>query len=155
VPRAQQQPCQGVYRLDPETAALARLADDFDQPNGLCFSLDERRLFVNDSPRGHIRVFNVQGDGTLAGGEVWAELRGEEPGMPDGLKLDAAGNLYCTGPGGIHVFDPSATCLGVIRVPEQTANFCWGGADLRDLLIGGSTTLYRVRVLIAGRLAGS
>lgn len=153
-PRTQQQPCQGIYRLDPETAALARLADDLDQPNGLCFSLDERRLFVNDSPRGHIRVFAVREDGTLAGGEVWAELHGEGPGVPDGMKLDAVGNLYCAGPGGIHVFNPNATCLGVIRVPEQAANFCWSGDDPRDLLIGGSTTLYRVRLQVAGRLAG-
>jgi gluconolactonase len=154
VPRAQEQPCQGVFRLDPRAGVLARLVDDFDQPNGLCFSLDERRLFVNDSPRGHIRAFAVREDGTLAGGEIWAELRGEGPGVPDGMKLDAAGNLYCAGPGGIHVFDARAACLGVIRLPEQAANFCWGGDDLRDLLIGASTTLYRVRVQVAGRLAG-
>jgi gluconolactonase len=154
VPRAQQLPTQGIYRLEPETGVLVRLIDDFDQPNGLCFALDERRLFVNDSPRGHIRVFDVCADGALAGGELWAELRGEGPGVPDGLKLDAAGNVYCAGPGGIHVFDPHATCLGVIRIPEQAANFCWGGDDLRELLIGGSSTLYRVRVQVAGRLAG-
>ena len=67
VPRAQEQPCQGVYRLEPDTGTLSRLAADFDQPNGLCFSLDEKRLFVNDSPRGHIRVFNVLADGSLPG----------------------------------------------------------------------------------------
>lgn len=154
VARAQAQSCQGVYRLDPDTGALALLADDFDQPNGLCFSLDEQRLFVNDSPRGHIRVFKVREDGALIGGEVWAELHGAGPGAPDGMKIDAAGNLYCAGPGGIHVFDPRSACLGVICVPEQAANFCWGGEDLRDLLIGASTTLYRVRVQVAGRLAG-
>ncbi len=150
VPRAQQQPCQGVYRLNPETGALIRLVDDFDQPNGLCFSLDERHLFVNDSPRGHIRVFKVKEDGALTGGEVWAELRGVGPGVPDGMKLDAAGNLYCAGPGGIHIFAPDAACLGVIRLPEQAANFCWGGDDLRDLFICASTTLWRVRTQVAG-----
>ena len=155
VPRGPQQPCQGVYRLDPETGALARVADDFDQPNGLCFSLDETRIFVNDSPRGHIRVFDVLADGALRGGEVWAEVRGVGPGVPDGMKFDAAGNLYCAGPGGIHVLDTHATCLGVIRIPEQAANFCWGGDDLCDLFIGASTTLYRVRVQAAGRLAES
>ena len=155
VPRAQEQPCQGVYRLEPDAGTLSRLAADFDQPNGLCFSPDERQLFVNDSPRGHIRVFDVQADGTLTNGKVWAELRGEGPGVPDGMKLDAAGNLYCAGPGGIHIFDTGATCLGVLRMVEQTANFCWGGDDLCDLFIGASTTLYRVRVQAAGRLAGS
>ena len=135
VPREQQQPCQGVYRLDPETGALARLADDFDQPNGLCFSPDETRLFVNDSPRGHIRVFDVLADGALRGGQVWAEVRGEGPGVPDGMNFDAAGNLYCAGPGGIHVFDAAAVCPARSRMPEQAANFCWGGDDLRDLII--------------------
>ena len=152
VPRAQQLSFQAVFRLDPETASLVAVADDFEQPNGLCFSLDEKRLFVNDSPRGHIRVFEVTEDGGLRGGEVWAELRGAGPGVPDGMKLDAAGNLYCAGPGGIHIFDTAATCLGVIRMSEQTANFCWGGDDLRDLFIGASTTLWRVRVQAPGRL---
>ncbi len=150
-PRPQQLPFQAVFRLDPATGALTPVADDFDQPNGLCFSLDETRLFVNDSPRGHIRVFDVLPDGSLRGGEVWAEVRGEGPGVPDGMKLDAAGNLYCAGPGGIHIFDPRAACLGVIRTPEQAANFCWGGADGRDLFICASTTLWRVRVQVAGR----
>ena len=155
VPRAQQLSFQAVFRLDPETGSLVVVADDFEQPNGLCFSLDETRLFVNDSPRGHIRVFEITEDGGLRGGEVWAELRGSGPGVPDGMKLDAAGNLYCAGPGGIHIFDTAATCLGVLRMPEQAANFCWGGDDLRDLFIGASTTLWRVRVQAAGRLAGS
>ena len=131
------------------------VADDFGQPNGLCFSLDETRLFVNDSSHGHIRVFDVTEDGGLRGGEVWAELSGSGPGVPDGMKLDAAGNLYCAGPGGIHIFDAAAICLGVIRISEQAANLCWGGDDLRDLFIGASTTLWRVRVQAAGRLAGS
>jgi len=152
VPRAQQLGFQAVFRLDPETGALVAVADDFEQPNGLCFSLDEARLFVNDSPRGHIRVFDVLADGSLRGGAVWAELRGSGPGVPDGMKLDALGNLYCAGPGGIHIFDTGATCLGVIRMSEQAANFCWGGDDLCNLFIGASTTLWRVRVQAPGRL---
>lgn len=153
VPRPQQQPCQAVFRLEPGTGRLTALASDFDQPNGLCFALDESRLFVNDSPRGHIRVFDVLPGGGLAGGEVWAELHGEGPGVPDGMKFDAAGNLYCAGPSGIHVFDRAARCLGVLRMPEQVANFCWGGSDLRNLFICASSTLYRVRVEQPGRLA--
>lgn len=153
VPRPQQQPCQAVYRLEPETGALTSVADDFDQPNGLCFSPDEARLFVNDSPRGHIRVFDVLPGGGLSGGAVWAEARGEGPGVPDGMKFDAAGNLTCTGPGGIYFFDPAGQCLGVLRIAEQVGNFCWGGADLRDLFICASTTLYRVRMAVPGKLA--
>ncbi len=153
MPRPQEQARQAVYRLDPATGALNAVADDFDQPNGLCFALDESRLFVNDSPRGHIRVFDVLPDGGLRAGVLWAELQGSGPGVPDGMKLDAAGRLYCAGPGGIHVFDPYATCLGVLRLPEQAANFCWGGADLCDLYVAAATTLYRVRVQAPGRLA--
>ncbi len=150
VPRPQLQPCQGVYRLDGETGDLRRVADDFEQPNGLCFAPDEQRLFVNDSPRGHIRVFNVLDEGDLTGGEVWAEVRGEGPGVPDGMKFDAAGNLYCAGPGGIYVFDEAGACLGSLRIPEQAANFCWGGDDLCDLFVCASTTVYRVRVQSPG-----
>jgi gluconolactonase len=126
------------------------VADDFDQPNGLCFSLDEKRLFVNDSPRQHIRVFDVRPDGTLENGRVWAETIGEGVGVPDGMKLDRAGHLYCCGPGGIHVFDQQAHCLGVIRMPEQAANFNWGDDDLQSLFICASTTLYRIRVQVPG-----
>ncbi|HRD75812.1 MAG TPA: SMP-30/gluconolactonase/LRE family protein [Hyphomicrobiaceae bacterium] len=142
---------QGVYRIDPGTGAVRCLADDFKQPNGLCFSLDEQRLFVSDTERQHIRVFDVRDDGTLANGRVWAETRGEGAGAPDGMKIDAIGNVYSCGPGGIHVFDPDGRALGVIRVPEYTANFCWGDGDYRSLYITASTSLYRIRTRIPGR----
>ncbi len=150
-PREPELAFRGVYRLDPETGALTLLADDFGQPNGLCFSADERQLFVNDTDRQHIRVFDVRADGTLAHSRVWAETTGEGDGAPDGMKLDSAGNLYCCGPGGIHVFDASARCLGVIRVPEYTSNFCWGDADYRSLYITASTSVYRIRTQVPGR----
>jgi gluconolactonase len=142
---------RGVYRVEPESKRLTLLADDFGQPNGLCFSADEKRLFVNDTDRKHIRVFDVRPDGKLANSRVWAETNGDDPGAPDGMKLDVEGNLYCCGPGGIHVFSPDAACLGVIRVPEYTANFCWGDADFRSLYITASTSIYRIRTQIAGR----
>jgi gluconolactonase len=142
---------RGVYRAEAEGGPLKLLADDFGQPNGLCFSLDEARLFVNDTERGHIRVFAVGADGSLADGRVWAETVGEGAGAPDGMKIDAAGNLYCCGPGGIHVFDPGATCLGVIRTPEVAANFCWGDDDMRSMFITASTSLYRIGVKLPGR----
>ncbi len=151
VPREPVLEFRGVYRADPEKKALTLLVDDFRAPNGLCFSADEKRLFVNDTERKHIRVFDVKPDGTLANSTVWAETVGEGAGAPDGMKIDSAGNLYCCGPGGIHVFDPNAKCLGVIRVPEYTANFNWGDADLKSLFITASTSLYRIRLKVAGR----
>lgn len=141
---------RGVYRVDPQ-GELALLADDFGQPNGLCFSADEKRLFVNDTDRQHIRVFEVEPDGKLRGGQVWAETKGEGAGAPDGMKLDSAGNVWCCGPGGVHVFAPDAACLGVLRTPEYVANFCFGGDDLKTLFVTASTSLYRVRVNVAGR----
>jgi gluconolactonase len=153
VPRPQELSFQGVYRVGPDPKSPELLVDDFDKPNGLCFSLDGRRLFVNDTGRKHIRVFDVKADGTIAGGGVWTETKGEAPGAPDGMKLDSAGNIYCCGPGGIHVFDPSATVLGVIRVPEYTANMAFGDADLRSLFITASTSVYRIRVQVPGLAA--
>ncbi len=142
---------RGVYRLDPESGDLTLLVDDFDQPNGLTFSLDEQRLFINDTMRGHIRVFDVDADGGLTSGHVWAELAGDREGLADGMKIDRQGNLYTAGPGGVHVFAPDATCLGVIYVPQGVANFTWGDADLRSLFINAGTSLYRTRVNVPGR----
>jgi gluconolactonase len=150
VPREPELAFRGVYRIDPGDNRLTLLADDFEQPNGLCLSLDERRLFVNDTVRGHIRVFDVAGDGAIANGRVWAETTGEGAGAPDGMKLDSEENVYCTGPGGIHVFDRDARCLGVIRTPEGTANFTFGGDDRRSLFITASTSLYRIEVNVPG-----
>jgi gluconolactonase len=150
VPREQDLDFQGVYRVNEDGSELILLADDFEQPNGLCFTKDESRCFVNDTPRGHIRVFDVNDDGTLMGGEVWAEVTGEGAGAPDGLKVDANDNVYCCGPGGVHVFATDRTCLGVIQVPEVTANFAWGGADMCDLFMTASTSLYRCRTKTPG-----
>jgi gluconolactonase len=124
--------------------------DDFERPNGLCFTRDERRLFVNDTARKHIRVFDVTPSGTLTNGRVWAETKGDKPGAPDGMKIDSAGNVYCCGPGGIHVFDPDGRLLEILEVPEYTANFAWGDDDYRSLFVTASTSLYRIRRTIAG-----
>ncbi len=153
VPRETELDFRGVYRVGADPKSTVLLASDFGQPNGLCFSLDGRRLFVNDTERQHIRVFDVGTNGALSGGDVWAETTGEGEGAPDGMKIDSAGNVYCCGPGGIHVFDPAAVCLGVIRVPEGTANMAWGDADLRSLYITASTSVYRIRVAVPGLAA--
>jgi gluconolactonase len=150
VPREPDLPFRGVYRLHPQTKDLILLIDDFSKPNGLCFDLEERRLFVNDTDRKHIRVFDVQADGTLANGQLWAELQGDGAGVADGMKIDQAGTLFCCGPGGIHVFAPDATCLGVLHMPEHTANFAWGDRGLQSLYITASTSVYRLRLTHPG-----
>lgn len=151
VERPQQLGFQGVYRVGPDPQRPDLLVDDFDRPNGLCFSLDERRLFINDTARKHIRVFDLTPAGGLMNGRLWAETKGDKPGAPDGMKIDSAGNVYCTGPGGIHVFDPEARLLEIIEVPEHTANFAWGDDDYRSLFVTASTSLYRTRTKIPGK----
>ncbi|WP_459976138.1 SMP-30/gluconolactonase/LRE family protein [Nocardioides pyridinolyticus] len=140
---------RGVYRISPDGDRIDLVAADFDGPNGLCLSPDERFLYVNDTERRHIRRFAVD-RGEIRGGEVWAEVTGEGVGVPDGMKCDRLGNLYCTGPGGIHVFDDEARAVGLIRVPEDTANFTWGDEDLRTLYICASTSIYCIRTAIPG-----
>ena len=143
---------QGVYRVSPDGGELNLLADDFEQPNGLCFSTDDRALFVNDTMRKHIRRFDVLSDGSVSGGDVWAETVGDAPGAPDGMKIDVKGHLFCTGPGGIHVFDTTARLLGVILLPERAANFNWGGNDNCALFVTASTSLYRLKTRLPGRV---
>jgi len=150
VEREQELDFQGVYKLNPDNRELTLLADDFVLPNGLCFSQDESRLFVNDTRRQHIRVFDVNADQTICNSRVWASTDGDLPGVADGMKLDSAGNLYSSGSGGIHVFAPDATPLGVIRTPEVAANFTWGGEDLTELFMTATQSIYRLRVKIPG-----
>lgn len=147
--RDQQLPFQGVFRLDPD-GTLHLVADDFQQPNGLCFSADETQLFVNDSWGGHIRVFDIAADGSLANGRIWADLTGEGEGVPDGMKCTDAGHILCNGPGGVHVFDHQAQCLGVILTPQKSTNFCFGGPGLSTLYITASTSVYRIQTGMTG-----
>ncbi|WP_368185903.1 SMP-30/gluconolactonase/LRE family protein [Aestuariibius sp. HNIBRBA575] len=142
---------QGVYCVTPDGRTITQLANDFAQPNGLCFSLDHKTLYVNDTDHKHIRKFDIAADGSATGGDVWVDVTiGEGEGHPDGMKIDSKGNVYCTGPGGIHVISPDAETLGVIRTAEFTANFAWGGDDLTDLYVTSSTSLYRIKVKTPG-----
>ena len=140
---------QGVYRLSPDGQTVTLLVDDFDRPNGLCFSPDESILYINDTERMHIRVFDVQSDGTIANGQIFAEEEGED-GVPDGMKIDVHGNVYLTGPGGIWIFDPSGEHLGVLQTPERAANLGWGGDDWSTLFITASTSLYSIQCKVSG-----
>ena len=135
------------YAASQPTASSNCSPDDFGQPNGLCFSPDGAVLYVNDTEARHIRVYSVGVDGSLSGGNVFAELTGDEPGAPDGMKVDAEGNVWCTGPGGSTSSISPARLVGVLRVPETVGNFAWGGATRHDLYICATTSLYRLRTV--------
>ena len=151
VERDQELDFQGVYRVAPD-GELSLLVDDFQKPNGLCFSPDEKTLWINDTDGGHIRRFSVGSDGSLSGGEVIYQMEGFslETGIPDGQKLDAAGNLWVSGPGGVHVVSQSGELLGRIRTPENVGNQAWGGDDWKTLFICTSSTVHTLRTTVAG-----
>ncbi len=126
---------QGVYRIPAGGGDLQLLVDDFKQPNGLCFSPDESLLYVNDTERAHIRVFDVGPDHQLSNGRVFAENIGDgdlAKGVVDGMKIDERGDVYVTGPEGIWVFSPEGEHLGTIQVPEPTGNLNWGDDDWKS-----------------------
>lgn len=137
-----------VFRYDPTTQTATRVAQDFDMPNGLCFSPDEKKLYVADSgkPR-HLRVFDVQSDGTLTGDAIFCRI---DQGVPDGIRCDALGRVYSSAGDGIHIFAPDGKRLGKLLVPESPANLCFGGADGRTLFITARTSLYSIRLLTTG-----
>jgi gluconolactonase len=143
-----------VYRLDAHSGALQVVADDFVQPNGLAFSPDGRRLYVVDTGRSHrpdgpahIRRFTVGDGGRLGGGEVFAD---STAGFFDGLRCDTEGRLWTSAGDGVHCYAADGTLLGKVRVPEVVANVCFGGAKRNTLFICGTTSLYAVRLPVAG-----
>lgn len=155
-PGEQEQPCRGVYRLAPGASELTLLADDFTTPNGLALSLDERTLYIDDTLGMHLRAFDVSADWTLKNGRVMFEFpRGVDEGVPDGMKLDEFGNIYCTGPYGVWVLNPAGKALGCIHMPEVTANLNWGEDDGHTLFMTASTGVYALRTLARGRYIGN
>ena len=148
-PEEREQPCNGVYRILPD-GTIERLVEDFDRPNGLAFSPDESILYIDDSPRRHVRAFDVRADGTLTNSRIFADMDHPQPGSPDGMKIDENGNLYVTGATGVWVFEPDGTLLGVIAPPERPANCAWGDADRKSLYLTAQKSLYRIRVKVAG-----
>ena len=148
---------QGVYRVDVTSGELELVADDFAMPNGLCLTRDESQLLVNDTPRAHIRVFDVAPDGSLENGRMFFEGIGSgadgEAGV-DGMKLDERGNVYVTGPGGIWVISPVGAYIGTIPVTETVGNLNWGGRDWKTLYICASRSLYALEMAVAGNRLG-
>jgi len=147
---------QGVYRIAPGGGEpeLVVGREDYEQPNGLCFSPDESLLYVNDTPGAFIDVYDVNVDGSLSNRNSFFKGIGTgviAEGIPDGMKCDERGNVWVTGPGGIWVISAAGEHLGVIEVPENTGNLTWGGADWHTLFIPASTSMYAIRTSVGPR----
>ncbi len=147
----------GVFRVSPDLRTINLILRDFAFPNGLCFSLDETTLYVNDMARMHIRAFAMDTWGAagarpaLASDRVLCQMSGERHGAPDGMKVDSAGRIWCTGPGGIWVIDPSGEHLGTIVIDgEDVTNFCFGGTTMDTIFFTTYTRLGRFRVKATG-----
>ena len=141
----------GVYRVSPE--GVSSLVADFEYPNGLAFSPDERLLYVaNTRWAQYIHVLELDASGKMLRRRIFADMSSDETdGVPDGMKVDVEGRVYCTGPGGTWVFAPDGTRLGIIRTPEVPANLAFGGPDLRTLFLTARTSVYTLRVKVPGQ----
>jgi gluconolactonase len=141
----------GVYRVAPDGAQS--LVADFEYPNGLAFSPDERLLYVaNTRWAQYIHVLELDAGGKVVRRRIFADMSSDETdGVPDGMKVDVEGRVYCTGPGGTWVFAPDGTRLGIIRTPEVPANLAFGGPDLKTLFFTARTSVYTLRVKVPGQ----
>jgi len=150
-----------VFRLDPRSGDLKPVVDDFDLPNGLAFSPDEKLLYIADSGKPHhIRVFDVRDDGSIANARVFCTL---DVGIPDGFRCDTDGRVWTSAGDGVHVFAPDGSLIGKIITPdapgrfdpskigpEVPANVCFGGPDWSTLYITACTSLYRIETSVRG-----
>jgi gluconolactonase len=134
-----------VFRLDPATGDLSVAADDLVRPNGLAFSEDESQLYIVDTRKRHMRVFDVGKDGSLAGGKVFAEA------WYDGIRLDCYGRVWAASMDGLHCYDPDGTLIGKLRLPEVPSNLTFGGLKRNNLFITNSAgEMYSIRLTFAG-----
>lgn len=143
-----------VYRIDGQSGQLTLVSDDFERPNGLAFSPDEKLLYIADTGRTHrpdgphhIRVFEVGGDDRLGGGRVFATI---SPGLADGLRLDERGNVWTSAGDGVHCYAPDGSLLGKILVPEVVSNVCFGGPRNNRLFITATSSLYAIYLAVNG-----
>jgi gluconolactonase len=135
---------KGVFRISPLGMITALDSTTFDKPNGICFSPDESKLYVNESPLGKIYVWDVLNDSTIANRKLFYSI--PLGGYADGMKVDTAGNIYCTGPTGVWIVSPAGVSLGKITVPVNPSNCAWGNADRKTLYITGGSSLYKIRL---------
>jgi gluconolactonase len=157
-----QLPFSGVYRLPgalshkpgapPDRDQLQLLVKDLPRPNGICFSPDEKYLYVNNSdPKKLWMRYTVKADGTLTDGKVLFDASSDKrDGSPDGMKVDQSGNLYSAGPGGVWIISPEGKHLGTLDIPERVGNVAWGGADHKTLYVAASSSIYRITLKVPG-----
>jgi gluconolactonase len=146
---------QGVYLLEPGSAGEPNLLlDDFEKPNGLALSPDERTLYICDTARYHLRAFDLDPSGGVQVGSsrVFARLDPDRPGGPDGVKVDRAGRVYVAVAQGIWVFDPAGMQLGILSLPKRPSNLAWCGPEGSTLAITAIDSVYQVRLLAEGVL---
>ncbi|HVT51018.1 MAG TPA: SMP-30/gluconolactonase/LRE family protein [Dongiaceae bacterium] len=144
-----------VYRVDPQNGKVEVVADDFDKPNGLAFSPDEKEMYIVDTGASHkkngnrhIRKFKLSADGRkLSGGKVFATCTA---GLFDGFRFDRDGRIWTSAADGVHCYDPDGTLIGKIRIPELVSNVCFGGPKLNRLFICGTTSLYSAYLAVNG-----
>ncbi len=137
-----------VFRLDPASKKISIVIQDCDMPNGLCFSPDEKRLYIADSGKPkNIRVYEVNADGTTANGKVFCAI---DKGAPDGIRCDSAGRVWSSAEDGVQIFDPNGNLIGKILVPESPANLTFGGEGMNTLFITARKSLYAIPVLAKG-----
>lgn len=143
-----QQPGNYVYRYDPKKKTITAVIKDFDKPNGLCFSPDEKKLYVADSgaPK-HIRVFDVNKDGSVSNGKVFCKI---DKGAPDGIRADSKGRIWSSAGDGVHIFEPTGELIGKILTPESPANLGFGGKNMRTLFLTARKSLYSIEVMAKG-----
>jgi gluconolactonase len=139
-----------VLRVKPD-GTVDVIIEKFDYPNGLAFSPNERILYVaNTRTEKYIMAYDVNEDGTVSNGRHFADMSSEEAGVPDGMKVDAEGRVYCTGPGGCWVFETSGELIGIIKLPEYPANCGWGGPDNKTMYFTANTSVFSMRMKTAG-----
>jgi gluconolactonase len=138
-----------VYRIAPDDSIKEVVTVEY--PNGLAFSPDERTLYIaNTRSTQYIHAIDIDAEGNMLNRRIFCDLSGHEPGIPDGMKVDQKGRVYCTGPGGIWVMEPDGTHIGTIQVPEQSVNFTFGGPNLCTLFVCAVTSVYTLRMKTPG-----
>jgi gluconolactonase len=140
----------GVFRLTPDGKEVQLAIADCTYPNGLAFSPDEKILYVNDTRLALIRAFDVNPDGSVGPGRIFHKMTGTEDGVADGMKCDVEGNVYCTGPGGVHVIAPNGQLLGRLKIPGHCTNMGFGDDDWKSLYVTTFNSVYRTRVKVPG-----